>query len=84
MLLKNPEKLTPENKQKLKDVFREFPELKTAYDIKYELRYIFESDISRQNAQTQIELWVEKAKKLDNRYTNTFLNTLKNWKQYVL
>ncbi|OQY28482.1 MAG: hypothetical protein B6244_06950 [Candidatus Cloacimonetes bacterium 4572_55] len=53
MLLKNSEKLTPENKQKLEDVFREFPELKTAYDVKNELRDIFESDISRQNAQTQ-------------------------------
>ncbi|OQY26361.1 MAG: hypothetical protein B6244_13805, partial [Candidatus Cloacimonetes bacterium 4572_55] len=31
-----------------------------------------------------MELWVEKAKKSDNRYINTFLNTLKNWNQYIL
>ena len=84
LLLKNPDNLTDKQKQELTKVFEKFPELKTVYDLKNELRDIFESDIDRQKAKKQIDLWVEKVKNINNCYTNKFLKTLDNWKDYVL
>ncbi len=84
LLLKNPDSLTDKEKQELTKIFEKFPELKTVYDFKNELRDIFESDINRQEAEKQIDQWAEKVSVLNNRYTNTFLKTLGNWKDYVL
>jgi transposase len=84
LLLKNPDKLTVEQKQKLDLVLNQFPILKTAYEMKNRLRDIFESDIDRKEAETQIDQWSTEAEKMKNRCINTFLNTLKNWKNYVL
>lgn len=84
LLLKNTDRLTPKQKQDLEKVFERFPQLKTVYDLKNELRVIFESDIDRQEAEKRINQWVEKTKIINNRYTNHFLKTLKNWKDYVL
>ena len=84
LLLKNPDKLTAEHKHQLERVFHEFPTLEQAYMMKNELRSIFESDMDRQNAQSKIEQWALKAKDMNNRYINKFLNTLENWKEYAL
>ncbi len=84
LLLKNPEKLTSEQKDELGIVFKKFPKLKTAYEMKNKLRDIFESDIDRQEAEIQINQWAVDAEKMDNRYIDKFLTTLKNWKESVL
>ncbi len=84
LLLKNPDKLTDEQKQELDSLFEAFPQLKAVYDLKNELRNIFEDDIDRKQAEIKINEWVEKAKKLKNRFVNTFLKTLNNWKELVL
>ncbi len=84
LLLKNPDNLSDKQRQELIKIFEKFPELKTVYELKNELRDIFESDIDRQEAGKQIDQWIEKTKAINNRYTNKFLKTLENWKDYVL
>ena len=84
LLLKNPDNLSEKEKNTLHELLTSFPDLKRAYDLKNELRDIFETDISREEAENQIDLWVEQAEKMNNRYTNKFLKTLQNWKDYVL
>ncbi len=84
LLLKNPDRLMYKQKQDLAKVFETFPELKTVYDLKNELRDIFESDLNRQDAEKEIDQWVKKTSSINNRYTNKFLKTLGNWKDYVL
>ncbi len=84
LLLKTTDNLTDKQKQKLSEVVEKFPTLKAVYDLKNELRDIFESDVNRQEAEKEIDLWVKKTKAISNRYTNKFLETLENWKDYVL
>ncbi len=84
LLLKNPDSLSDQQKQDLANAFKKFPEFKTVYNLKNELRDIFESDIDRKAAETQINHWEEKISAIDNPYTNKFLKTLNNWKEYVL
>lgn len=84
LLLRNPDDLTSEQKKLLQPALTEFPDLKKAYDLKNQLRDIFESDLERKDAETKIEQWAKNAKSLGNRYVDKFLNTLSNWKNYVL
>ena len=84
LLLKNPENLSEKEKHTLKQLLTSFPKLKSAYDLKNELRDIFETDLSREKAEKQIDLWVEKVEELNNCATNKFLKTLQNWKDHML
>lgn len=84
LLLKNTENLTDPEKHSLEQLLNLFPELKSAYNLKTELRDLFETDMERQEAESKLRQWVEKAKTLNNRFVNTFLNTYNNWKEYVL
>jgi len=83
-LLKNPADLTAEEKKKLARAFFLAPELKQLYEHKEKLRTLFDQHITREQAEAHLDRWVEEAQKLNNKYLNSFIKTLNNWKEYVL
>jgi transposase len=84
LLLKNGEDLTPEQKKKLDRTLLRSPQLKLIYDHKEKFREIFNQNLTREQGQIELDKWIESAKKMNNKYMNKFLNTLNNWKDYIL
>jgi len=84
LLLRNYDTLTKEQQNKLERAFQVAPVLKDIHSAKENLRKIFEQDIDKQQATQKIDEWTENAKKLNNKYLNKFINTLNNWKAYIL
>jgi len=83
-LLKNPADLTADEKKKLARAFFLAPELKQLYEHKEKRRTLFDQHITREQAEAHLDRWVEEAQKLNNKYLNSFIKTLNNWKEYVL
>jgi transposase len=48
------------------------------------LKELFDKDLSKNEASLQLELWQQKAQKLNNKPIESFLKTLNNWKDKVL
>ena len=84
LLLRNKIDLTKEENEKLEKAFDVAPELKIVYEKKEDFRTILEQKITREEAETKIDKWIEDTEKIDNKYLNVFLTTLKNWKTTIL
>ena len=54
------------------------------YELRKELKGIFDLDISIEEAKKQVEDWEKKATALDNKPLKGFMKTLYNWKDKVL
>ena len=83
-LLKNPENLTPAQKDKLDRAFLQSPELKLIYDHKEKFRAIFNQHLTRKQGEIELNKWMEEARKMKNKHLNNFLYMLNDWKEYVL
>ena len=83
-LLKNPENLTPAQKDKLDRAFLQSRELKLIYDHKEKFRAIFNQNLTRKQGEIELNKWMEEAKKMKNKHLNDFLYMLNDWKEYVL
>jgi transposase len=83
-LRKKPEKLTEEEKIVLARLFKRSPLLKTGYDFQMELTNIFDSLISRKQAQKQIKDWIERVKASEVREFNPFLQVLETMWEEIL
>lgn len=83
-LLKNPENLTPTQKDKLDRAFLQAPELKLIYDHKEKFRAIFNQHLTRKQGEIELNKWMEEARKMKNKHLNNFLYMLNDWKEYVL
>ena len=80
---KNPANLKPEEEELLNRLFGYSPELKQAHRLREELTTIFEEDMSKTEATQQIEAWQESVTKSDLSCFDSFLTTLKNWKDEI-
>jgi transposase len=83
-LLKNAENLTADQKKKLDRAFLFSPQLKLIYDHKEKFRAIFNKNLTREQGEIELNKWIEEAEKMKNKHLNKFLNTLSNWKDYIL
>jgi transposase len=83
-LLKSPADLSKEEQETLQKVFVLNPELGVMYELRKELKGIFDLDISIEEAKKQVEDWEKKATALDNKPLKGFMKTLYNWKDKVL
>ncbi len=79
-LLKNQEDLEEEEKKKLKEVVKVAPELMRMYEIKEELRKIFESEITADEALWKFLEWLESAYK----YFPKSCQTIRRWLEAIL
>lgn len=83
-LLKNPDDLSMEEKDILSNVFALNPELGCIYELRKELKGIFDLDITKEEAKQKVEEWEKKAIALDTKPIKGFMKTLHNWKDKVL
>lgn len=84
ILLKSPENLSKEEQEKLNKVFELAPELRCIYEFRKSLKYIFDLDISKEEAELKIAAWEKEAEKLATKPMESFIKTLNNWKDKVL
>ncbi len=64
--------------------FKGSSELQDVYNLRQDLKEIFDTDLSKTDACTAVELWKEKAEKISNKFIECFLKTFDNWKDKVL
>ena len=83
-LLKSPDNLSEDEQKTLKEAFSISPALDEVYQLRKDLKAIFDLDLTKDQAATKVEQWQEKAQKLDNKPIESFLKTLNNWKDKVL
>jgi len=75
--------LTQEEEEVLKQLFGHAPELRRAYELREELRGIFEQDLSKQEAEQEIALWEKRVEESGVKCYEKFIVTLKNWKEEI-
>ena len=83
-LLKNPNDLSEEEQKSLDIAFEASPLLASIYQLRKDLKAIFDLNLTKEQAFIKIEQWQEKAKKIDTKPLTIFLKTLSNWKDKIL
>lgn len=85
-LLKNPENLTVKEQEKLDIVFEkeEYNLLRLTWDARNTLRDIFECSYQLEEAEQQINQWIEGVHKYKIRYFFKFVEFYQNWKTVIL
>lgn len=86
LLLKNPARLTAQEKQELQTLFAQpdYQLLKATYQAKHTFRAILESDLNRQQAQHWIQAWLGEIEQRVNRFLTDFIRFYTTWKSYIL
>lgn len=83
-LLKNPDHLSDAEKSLLSDAFINSSSLQQVYEMRVDLKAIFDTDLTKDEAFIEIGLWEAKARNLGNKFMDSFLKTFTNWKDKVL
>ncbi len=84
LLFKPWESLNDKQKRTLLRAFRKAKMLQQLYFTKNELRNIFESDYSKQQARKIVEQWILQAKSLKHNLLDNFINTLERHFESIL
>jgi transposase len=84
LLFKHWEHLDEKQKRQLLKAFRKSPVLRQLYFAKNELRNVFQTSFSKEEARQIIRQWIEQAKELNHAKLNTFINTLENYFENIL
>jgi len=83
-LLKASEKLSNEDHELLEAAFEVSLDLKIFYNLREELRNIFNQKLSIKDAIEKTTLWKQQVQNFDNKYLNKFLKTFNNWNEGIL
>lgn len=84
VLVKNEENMSEEDLVLLSRMLCDCPELKILYNLKKEFQSIFNNSRKKSSADRKLKSWESKVKKLNNENMNKFLNTLNNWREWIL
>lgn len=84
LLVKNRDKLTPEEQTQLDQMLAVSPQLKTCYDLKEAFRAWFDQTTDRESAAKALAEWQAKAKATKLRSLQAFVRTLDNWREGIL
>jgi transposase len=76
---KNAKDLNREERKILQSFFEHSPTAKQAYDFREQLTAIFDSDISKEQAQTKIWFWMQQVRKSGLHCFDPFLKLLDTW-----
>lgn len=79
-----PNKLTPEQQQRLDILFQHYPDLKQAYELMGELRDIFNMKITVTQAGLKLAKWFNKVLAVGNASFNSVVRTFKNHYKTIL
>jgi transposase len=83
-LLKSPDDLSEDEQKTLNQAFLISPDLQEVYQLRKDLKAIFDLDLTKDQASLKVEEWQEKAQKINSKPIESFLKTLNNWKDKVL
>lgn len=83
-LLKNSENLKLEEKAKLTEIFRKSAGLRVAYELKEELREIYETSKSVKSGLTRMRKWLQQAQVFYRNATQTIRNHLEGICNYFI
>ncbi len=84
LLYKAWKNLSIKERTTLLKAFRQSLTLRKAYFLQVELQNIFDTSMNKEEAQKQIEAWLQEAQSLQHKAMDTFLKTFTNWKNDIL
>jgi transposase len=84
ILLKNGADLSSEETKKLELILKHSARLKLAYEFKESFREIYESNLTVEEGKNQIELWLDKARKVYCKAITTITNHIEGISNYFL
>lgn len=84
LLLKNSGDLESEEKEKLKEIFRQSDCLKVAYELKEELRQIYETSKTVKSGLARMKKWLQQAQFFYRNATQTIRNHLEGICNYFI
>jgi transposase len=85
IILKQEEKLTPEEKSTLETIRHQYPQLGRLHEIKEEFRSLYENkELSPIKAKEAFDKWQAKVRRLGIKILDNFLDTLNHWYQWIL
>jgi transposase len=84
LLFKHWEELSEKQKRTLLRAFRKSNILRQLYFTKNELRNIFETEFTKEQAQKMVAQWIEQAKGLKHNTLNSFINTFERYFENIL
>ncbi|MEM7372386.1 MAG: ISL3 family transposase [Bacteroidota bacterium] len=82
-LFKRPEKCEQDELDQIQQALDKSWELAEVYQLRNTFNSLFDIATSKQQLLQQLAFWIEHAKKLENKFLNTFLKTLQNWKNQI-
>jgi len=83
-LIKRNSKLNEKEKKDIQTAFELSPELKNLYQMRNELQTIFDTDSSYELGVFKVNLWLEKAKNLNDKYLNKFIDLFERHQPNIL
>ena len=70
LLMMSPEKWTDTQKERAKILFREFPDIQTAFSLTHSLRMIFSQKCDKEQGRASLKLWYAKVAEFGNKAFN--------------
>jgi transposase len=83
-LIKGKSKLDLSDKEDLNNAFKHSSELEEVYQMKHTFQAIFDAKFSYELAVKQIEIWMAKAKALNNKHVDEFIAFFERHKSNIL
>lgn len=84
IVLKNKKDLTPEEKEKLHFAFECSKGIKEMYELKENIRAVFEKNTSKEKARKELRELVNKAKEINDKSIKSFIKTYNTFEDYIL
>ena len=78
IVMKHHSKWTFSQRQRADILFEQYPDIKEAYDISMELTSIYNTTKIRGIGLTKLAKWYDKVEKLNSKFFNSVINTIKN------
>lgn len=83
-LIKRPKNLSELEKKELENAFKVSPKLEEIYQLRNTFQTIFDTTYSYDIGVKQVDLWIEKATCLNNRYLNQFVDLFSRHRKNIL
>lgn len=84
IILKNNEDLTQEEKESLKFAFECSRGIKEMYELKENIRAVFEKKISKEKARKKMDMLMKRAKEINDKSIKSFIKTYNMFEEYIL
>ena len=84
LLVKNRERLSDEEQEKLQKVLQASPILKECYELKEAFRELFNQSLSRELADEKLTAWLRQVEATGLHALKSFVKTVMNWRESIL